>query len=41
MDERGGAIPAVPAWPGENPNGHDKSVIAKAEAVLATVRRHV
>ena len=29
MDEPGWAIPAVLSWPGEDPNGHDKFVIAK------------
>lgn len=41
MDERGRAIPAALASLGEQPNGHDTFVIAKAEAVLTTVRQHV
>ena len=34
VDEPDWVIPVALTWPGEESNGHDKSVIANAEAVL-------
>ncbi|WP_299349270.1 polyamine ABC transporter substrate-binding protein [uncultured Shimia sp.] len=41
LDAPAEMIPAALAYLGENPDSHDKDVIAKAEAVLTAVRPHV
>lgn len=41
LDAPAEMIPAALAYLGEDPNSHDKEVIAKAEAVLAAVRPYV
>ena len=41
LDEPDEAIPAALAWLGEDPDSHDRRVLARAEAALVAVRPHV